>query len=115
VAGEATVKFASPLYVATTTSAGATSDEVVQIACWLAFTFTAGQLLLELPLMVNVTVPPGAVGLTELALTVAVKITDAPTDTVDPGVATKAIVAASGLTVCVMVPAVATVKLESPE
>jgi hypothetical protein len=33
VAGEATVKFASPLYVATTTSAGATNEEVVQVAC----------------------------------------------------------------------------------
>jgi hypothetical protein len=65
--------------------------------------------------MVNATVPPGAVGLTELALTVAVKVTDAPTDTVEPGAAAKAIVAASGLTVCVMVPGAATVKFGSPE
>jgi hypothetical protein len=106
VAGEATVKLVSPLYVATTTSAGTTKEEVMQVACWLAFTVTAGQSMLELPLIVKVTVPLGAVGLTELALTVAVKVTDVPTVAVDPSAGTKAIVAASGLTVCVAGPEV---------
>lgn len=38
VEGAATVKFESPLYVATMTSAGTIRDRVVQVACRLAFT-----------------------------------------------------------------------------
>ena len=62
VVGAATVKFVSPLYVATMTSAGTTNEAVMHVAAPVAFTFTAGQSLLELPLIVNVTVPLGVTG-----------------------------------------------------
>jgi hypothetical protein len=63
----------------------------------------------------KVTVPDGATGLTELAPTVAVKVTVVPTLTEDDGAAVIVVVVESGFTVCVIVAAVATVKLLSPE
>jgi hypothetical protein len=110
----ATVKFGSPAYVAPMTSAGETSDAVVQVAAPPAVTFTGGQSPLDAPLMVKVTVPEGVVGVSATPVSWAVKVTEVPTGTEGPGAGVNVMVAASALTVWLIVAAVAVLKLLSP-
>jgi len=60
-------------------SLGAIRALVVQVVFPLASTAWGGQSVLAAPLIVKVTVPDGFTGVTVLAVTVAVKVTDWPT------------------------------------
>jgi hypothetical protein len=84
-------------------SAGATSDAVVQVALTAPpVSMTAGQSLLELPLMAKVIVPSGVMGASAEAASCAVKVTEVPTVTEAEGEGVGMLnVAASALTVCV--------------
>ena len=55
---------------------GLWSDFVVQVAMPFTSTVCAGQSVLGAPLMVKLTVPEGLIGVTALAVTAAVKVTD---------------------------------------
>jgi hypothetical protein len=110
MAGAATVKFGSGLYVATMASAGTTNDDVVQVAFpALPFTDNAVQPGIVTPLATKVTVPAGETGVSRTPLRAAVKVTGVSTTTGPDGAADKPNVGVNGLTVCVIVPAVATV------
>ena len=58
-----------------------------------------GQSVIPFPLIVKLTVPVGAIGVSKLAAKTAVKVTEVPTDTKLPGETDKLRLAVSGLTV----------------
>jgi hypothetical protein len=65
---------------------------------------TGGQSGLLAPLMVNVTVPDGGVGVSATPVSWAVNVTDVPTLTEAEGEGVSVMVAATALTVWVVVP-----------
>lgn len=75
----AAIKFASPVYVATMRSDGATRLLVVQAAVWPAVTVTAPQLGMTVPPLVKLTVPVGVVVKGCESESVAVKVTELST------------------------------------
>lgn len=97
VAGAATVKFESPLYVAVMTSAGTRREEVVQVAAPAAVTVFAGQSLLAIPFIVKDTVPEGVTGVSATPASWAVKVTEVPAGTEAAGEAVKLSVAGSAV------------------